>query len=331
MAIEKIFIQIIISNPSKWPRTELISARFKNSLNTHALQIYDSENFEITSQIELDKDDFYKIKFVAENVPPLGKKEYYIKKRDPRAEFHLPEQGLLDGNDYYIENDAVRIVIEENGLITIMDRIDDEIDSKCDKKVTIMGEELGCGSIWAGDSFFNYQNLHKFEIQPENEFNSEIDYSLIEANDFRGTLQLNRTLKKGNNLPIRIKTSIVLEKGNNSVIKFKTTVQNLPDELNLTLLFPLKLSTEKLQNIHDLGIYSLFDNEQQRGLALFTDLNDFKLISGKNKTTLSISLPNNGDISTYEYAILPLKSPLNEYSLRLGEEYKKPLNWEIIY
>ena len=49
--------------------------------------------------------------------------------------------GLLDGNDYYIENDNVRVVIEENGRITLMDRNDEENNQeKCENKVTIMEE-----------------------------------------------------------------------------------------------------------------------------------------------------------------------------------------------
>ena len=115
MTTEKDFIRIIISNPSKWSRTELISALFKNTLNSHALQIYDSDNFELTSQIELEKEDLYKIRFVAENVPSLGKKNFFIKKRDPKAEFRLPGMGLLDGNDYYIENDGQVFLIKKRG------------------------------------------------------------------------------------------------------------------------------------------------------------------------------------------------------------------------
>ncbi|MBA7573422.1 hypothetical protein ES708_15219 [subsurface metagenome] len=325
METEKDFIQIIISNPSKWPRTELISAHFKNTLYSHALQIYDSDNFELTSQIELEKEDLYKIRFVAENVPPLGKKIFFIKKRDQKAEFHLPEMGLLDGNDYYIENDAMRVVIEENGTITIMDRNDEEEDQeKCEKKVTIMGEELGCGSIWAEDSFYNYSNLHIIELEPKKGLDFEISYSLIEANDFRGTLQLDRKLKTEEN--IHISTLISLEKGEKQLIKFKTTIMNLPNKSNLKILFPCKLSAIKLDVLNELGIYRIWDPIKKRGLAFFTSLNDLKLMqTEKNKTIIVMKLPNKGDT----YAILPLKSPNDDEILKLGEEFRTPLNWEI--
>ena len=319
------FIQIIISNPSKWPRTELISAYFKNTLNSHALQIYDSENFEITSQIELENENLYKIRFVAENVPTLGKKIYFIKNRDPKADFRLPAMGLLDGNDYYIENDAMRVVIEENGTITIMDRNDEENDQeKCDKKVTIMGEELGCGSIWAEDSFYNYSNLHIIDLKPENTLNSEIKYSLIEANDFRGTLQLERKLKTDN--IIHISTLISLEKGENPLVKFKTTIMNLPNKSTLKILFPCKLSIDKLDVLDELGIYRIWDPIKKRGLAFFTSSNDLKLIqTEKNEASVIMKLPNQGD----NYAILALKSPNDAEILKLGEEFRTPLNWVI--
>ncbi|MHA1474862.1 MAG: hypothetical protein ACTSQ5_06715 [Promethearchaeota archaeon] len=325
MTTEKDFIRIIISNPSKWPRTELISAYFKNTLNTHALQIYDSDNFEITSQIELEKEDIYKIRFVTEDVPPLGKKIYVIKERDPKAEFRLPAMGLLDGNDYYIENDAMRVVIEENGTITIMDRNDQENDQeKCEKKVIIMGEELGCGSIWAEDSFYNYPNLHIVELKPENTLDSEIKYTLIEANDFRGTLQLDRKLKTEE--IIHISTLISLEKGENPLIKFKTTIMNLPNKNTLNIQFPCKLSIDKLEVLNELGIYRIWDPIKKRGLAFFTSLNDLKLMkTEKNEDSVIMKLPNQGD----SYAILALKSPNDAEILKLGEELRNPLNWEI--
>jgi hypothetical protein len=325
MTLENNFLQIIISNPSKWLRTELISAYFKNTLNSHAVQIYDSENFEITSQIELEKEDIYKIRFVAEDVPPLGKKIYIIKKRDPKAEFRLPAMGLLDGNDYYIENDAMRVVIEENGTITIMDRNDQENEQeKCEKKVIIMGEELGSGSIWAEDSFYNYSNLHIVELKPDNNLDSEIKYSLIEANDFRGTLQLDRKLKKDE--IIHISTLISLEKGEYPLIRFKTTIVNLPNNNTLNILFPCKLSIDKLEVLNELGIYRIWDPIKNRGLAFFTSLNDLKLIqTEKNEVSVVMKLPNQGD----NYAILALKSPNDAEILKLGEEYRTPLNWEI--
>lgn len=325
MTLENNFLQIIISNPSKWLRTELISAHFKNTLNSPALQIYDSENFEITSQIELEKEDQYKIRFVAEKVPPLGKKIYFIKKRDPKAEFRLPEMGLLDGNDYYIENDVMRVVIEENGSITIMDRNDEENDQeKCEKKVTIMGEELGCGSIWAEDSFYNYSNLHIIDLKTEKSLDSEIKYSLIEANDFRGTLQLDRKLKTDE--IIHISTLISLEKGENPLIKFKTTIMNLQNKRSLKILFPCKLSIDKLDVLNELGIYRIWDPIMKRGLAFFTSSSEIKLMqTEKNETIVMMKLPNQGD----SYAILPLKSQTDAEILKLGEEFRTPLNWEI--
>jgi len=325
MTLENNILQIIISNPSKWARTELISAHFKNTLNSHALQIYNSDNFEITSQIELEKEDIYKIRFVAEDVPPLGKKIYVIKVRDPKAEFQLPAMGLLDGNDYYIENDAMRVVIEENGTITIMDRNDEENEQeKCEKKVIIMGEELGCGSIWAEDSFYNYSNLHIVELKPENTLDSEIKYSLIEANDFRGTLQLDRNLKSDE--IINISTLISLDKGENPLIKFKTTIMNLPNKNTLEILFPCKLSIDKLEVLNEMGIFRIWDPIKKRGLAFFTSLNDLKLIqTEKNEASVVMKLPNQGG----NYAILALKSPNDAEILKLGEEYRTPLNWEI--
>ncbi len=329
MITEKDFMQIIISNPSKWPRTELISAHFKNTLNTHALQIYDSDNFELTSQIELDKEDICKIRFVAENIPSLGKKRYIIKKRDPKAEFRLPERGLLDGNDYYIENDVVRVIIEENGTITIMDRNDEENNQeKCENKVTIMGEELGCGSIWAEDSFYNYPNLHIIELEPNIYLDSKVKYSLIEANDFRGTMQLDRNLKTEEN--INISTLVSLEKGENPLIKFKTSITNLLDKSNLKILFPCKLSSEKLDVLNELGVYRLWDPIKERGLAFFTSLNNIKMIQTENNETVVVmNLQNQEDNPIQKYAILALNSQSDDEILKLGEEFRTPLNWKI--
>ena len=325
MTTEKDFIRIIISNPSNWVRTELISAYFKNSLNSQSLQIYNSDNFELTSQIELEKEDLYKIRFVAEDVQPLSKKIFYIKKRDPKAEFQLPSMGLLDGNDYYIENDVMRVVIEENGTITIMDRKNEvEDQGKCEEKVSIMGEDLGCGSIWAEDSFYNYSNLHIVDLEPKIEEDFEITYSLIEANDFRGTLKLDRKIKSEEN--IHISTLISLEKGEKPLIKFNTKIMNLPSKNKLKILFPCKLAVNNLELLKEKGIYRIWDPIKKRGLAFFTNLDDLKLMKNKkSETVVVMNLPNEGD----SYAILPLKSQNDNEILKLSEEFRNPLNWEI--
>ena len=52
--------------------------------------------------------NFHEVIFSADNIPPLGYKTYFLQKRDPSQDlFEPPEPGLLDGNDFYLENEKL--------------------------------------------------------------------------------------------------------------------------------------------------------------------------------------------------------------------------------
>jgi 2-O-(6-phospho-alpha-D-mannosyl)-D-glycerate hydrolase len=280
-------IPIVIFNPHPWTRTELIEAQICNKFESSAFQLMNSDGQEITSQIkriergarERDRrrvyvgshgplgKNFYHVKFTAENIPPLGYKTFYVQERDLKADLVLPKEGLLDGNNYYLENDKLKIVVETSGKFSIMDK--EMLDQpKVDES------ELVAGSIWAAQKDYKFKQLHVFEDyadvgdgwefvsipeeKPIISTGSDIKTYLIEASDFEGVIETSRVItipncaKEDNSsrsdemVNIPVKTRITIEKGMHPVIKFKTTIKNLAKDHRLRLLLPTNLKTNTI-------------------------------------------------------------------------------------
>ena len=298
---DKDTIPIVIFNPHTWKRTDLVQVRFSNKFG--AFQIINTDGKEIIfQQQEIIKGDkerdqrrvfvpsqgslgskFIEATFVAEDIPALGYKTYLIKKRDPAVELALPEEGLLDGNDYYLENDVLRVIIEENGSISIMHRETIPENEKRDS-VEVMGEEIIAGSIWAEDKFYTHKNLHAFKDEADvgdgwefiglkeditsniNSFGELVKIELLEASDFRGIIKMDKILKVPSNLTedlknrqdnlveIPITTYISIRKGNDPIIRFKTILTNNAKDHRLRLLFPTKFTTNEINVNGHFGI-----------------------------------------------------------------------------
>jgi len=217
---KSITLQII--NPHPWACTGLISAVVDIPPWLSSLQLYTENNEEITSQISPLDEGRMQFSFVAEDVPPQGTQAYIIKPRDRTAEMHLPAEGLLDGNDFYLENDTLRAVFEEDGSLTIMHRVEnpeseEECSEETEQKIYAMGEELTEGSIWAGDVFTNFRPLHVLSGSSTGKFSPVGPSKLLEANDFWGKVCLN-SMDPANPGSI-LSTIIAVEKGESQIVK----------------------------------------------------------------------------------------------------------------
>jgi hypothetical protein len=329
-------IPLKIVNPHPWERTALMKIKFRNTLNVSGIQVYDSDNYEISSQIDIEVDGFREVKFVAENIPPLGNRIYYIKKHDRTANFHLPAEGLLDGNEFYLENDLLRIIVETNGTLTIMDK-DEEEDDPSKEKLIIMGEELGNGSIWAGDSFFNYPKLHQFEIDSEIFSMENVKYDLLEASDFGGKIQVTSEIlgKSGSRYPIT--TFLEIEKGEKPTIQIRSL---LPSELKDHKVFMVYPTPLKCEIFAEENVLCLWDANQHQGLGIFTQSGRYSSKQNSDGTTTlrvqCLNLTSSGDIVESTVCLVPIKEfnvsttdPQHNVLFRLAAEYYTPLNFII--
>ncbi|WP_371805963.1 hypothetical protein [Candidatus Lokiarchaeum ossiferum] len=329
-------IPITISNPNPWDRTSLVSVSFENTLHVSGLQVYDDANCELLSQMDPEVDGWCQVRFVAENIPANGKKTFFIKARDTTADLHLPEEGLLDGNEYYLENDILRIIVEVDGSLTIMDK-DEEEETPEDQKLIIMGEELGNGSIWAGDSFYYYPKLHQIQVDSEILSMKDVKYDLMEASDFGGKIQVKATLMAKSGAKFPITTFIDIQKGEKPVIRIHSC---LPKELtshNVSFIYPTSLKCDVIA--HD-KVLCLWDEKQDHGLGVFTDKGIYSsqrnqdgettvIIDGKNLIESEQALEIN-------LCLVPIKEfntsstdPLQNVLFKLAAEYYTPFEWKI--
>lgn len=238
-------IQINIKNPHNWVVTGLISIeklKLPETLYKKSYQLYTSLNQEITSQISQNADKSINIKFLAENIPKLGSKVYTLKSRDPKAEFLPPEEGLMDGNDYYVENDVFRFILEENGTFTLMQKMESKEESD-EEPLIIMGEELGTGSIWAGDDFIKYFDIFQIKIGDHVLKWSKIDSKLVEASDFYGKIHVQHYSDQNSDILYPISTEISVQKGENSLILMNIGLifRSYSENSRISFQFPMKI------------------------------------------------------------------------------------------
>lgn len=107
---------IVIFNDLNWERTDIVSM----DIDEKAVQriiIKDSSGKQIPAQVKRDKDGF-KVVFVAENVPSLGYKTYYM--HTGRLLKTLPES-IKQYSNYY-ENDFYKVTLGDGGIESLFDK-----------------------------------------------------------------------------------------------------------------------------------------------------------------------------------------------------------------
>ena len=317
-----LYATIIITNPSNWKRSGLIHAEFHPLGDISSPQIYNENNAEITSQIIQSEPNVYNLSFVVEDIPPQGEKRFMIKKRDPKADFEPPEEGLLDGNDYYLENDSLRIVVEPNGTFTIMFK---EIlpETPEEDKLLIMVEELGKGSIWAEDQFFNIRNLNLMQIDGKQMLGQNVQAKLLMASDFGGRIEI-----KQNYPSHSITTYLTLAKGDSPLVKFANILSQDVSDTSVRFLFRPGLICQ-VPNLEPHSL-TLWDPEKKHGLALIATKLKTDIFQNEEAgtTVLLDAVP--------EYGLVPLHASEDDPNLpdletvsKCTEEYLHPLTYEI--
>ncbi len=339
------FIKICVSNPHNWACSGLIEIS-KIQLPPHPIghsyQIYNDQNQELTSQILLEKNDTFTIKFLAENVSSNSSQNFYLKPRDPTGEFSPPEEGLMDGNDYYLENDLFRIVIEEDGSYTLMHKIEPLESEHQEPKLMIMGEELGTGSIWADDEFLKYFQLGSLRIDGETQKWIQTTPKLMEASDFFGRLEVLQKIVPSELITSQIQTNICIHKGINGLIRFETKfpTRSVANNPKIEVLFPIPFNSYEF--IEEPNYALILDQTHTYGLGFFGK--HVKIHHSKQTPTgtaeVSIHLSHESQIPAdysfhIHYAIVPIMNlqkeslaQVKEIVSRYFQEFSNPLKVE---
>jgi len=132
---------ILVYNPSPWKRSSIVTIpiisdkEMYNIINPDQMKIIDSNGnkvFFVEEEIDIEPrylqlgEFSYSLNFLAEDVPPLGIKTYYLIPGEPPE---VKEQNLvdrvIDGKENgrsFIENKFYKIFVNNNGTIDILDK-----------------------------------------------------------------------------------------------------------------------------------------------------------------------------------------------------------------
>lgn len=307
-------LTIKITNPSEWERSGLVKVTLPPNQISSDLQVYNSQGEEISSQVEKsDPASALLFNFVAEKIPPLATHHYLIKPRDRLAPLHLPLEGLLDGNDYYLENDLMRVVLEENASITIMLRNPEEESSEEEEKIFVMGEELTPGSIWAKDSFFNFRNLNRISVNSHSVALKGKSH-LVEASDFKGIVECELLGGDENDKNLVVSTQFSIEKGDSPIVDFDLSLADQTAENILSVGFKLNIHPTTRITEQKYGLF--WDKEKKYGILMLHS--DFiKVFSNYDEEFPEITLvfdgKQNKDYTIHpHYALVPLNAAWEE-------------------
>jgi alpha-mannosidase len=107
---------IVVYNPLSWSRTSTAFLRVEND----DIEVIDVNGHKTPSQI-IELSDHRTLAFTAENVPDLGYRTYYLRKKNDSASMapHQPMAELLEDGSIRLENDLIRATIDhKTGLLS---------------------------------------------------------------------------------------------------------------------------------------------------------------------------------------------------------------------
>ncbi|WP_353893558.1 glycoside hydrolase family 38 C-terminal domain-containing protein [Proteinivorax hydrogeniformans] len=185
-------------------------------------------------------DDYYykyKVKFIAKS-KGIGYKTYYLRESDDKKEI---DESLVKANNI-LENSYIRVEVENNGAITICDKINNKV---------YKNQHIFRNNGNAGDEYDYSPPYEDYEIRSIDKLKS---IKITEDTPITASLEVKYTLKvpKTTNNKVRIKdmveldllTVITLTKGI-KYVDFKTFIENTAENHRIQVLFKFD---EKIDN-----------------------------------------------------------------------------------
>lgn len=131
---------ITVFNPLSWERTDPVTFTFDAEGRSHnRLRIVDASGKEIPCQLtdqheyRENSDEVISFRFVAENIPSMGYKTYYLAEGEPPMHVSILPAGPVFENQYY------RMVLGKGGLVSLYDK---ELQKELFQTGKFLGGEL---------------------------------------------------------------------------------------------------------------------------------------------------------------------------------------------
>jgi alpha-mannosidase len=298
-------VRIVVFNPHPWVRSGLIRARYADKGLESGIILFDSEEKEHTFQLfsvdpsgnDSDRDrrrvfvgshgplgrNFQEILFWANDIPALGYKTFFLRKRDPKKDlFETLEEGVLDGNDFFLENEQIRVVLEQDGSITIMEK---HPEIAIPEHLTKLSGLADLGNLDGTPEIqFKFPRLQVLEdisdIGDGWEFRplkgdtdrvlslKSLKSQLITANDSVGTIRVNyvfqipediagdRLSRSEKLVDLPVELDLTLHKNDRRLVECHLKIVNTAKHHRLRVVFPTKTNTDHVTIGGHFGVFT---------------------------------------------------------------------------
>ena len=224
---------LVVFNPSPWKRDSLVKVAIKKN---GAFSIYETDTNRPTPyQIGKHNGELTDVYFFADSVPGVGYKTYYIDNKP--ADISLTDSVIVSVEDYVMENKYLKVKIEDNGSITVIDK------------------EIGCqyNSIAYFEDGADSGDTYNYSFPPEDKIITSLDskarITLIDKGPlvamFKIELSMNLNVALLKNRKRRSKTTrrfpivtYVKMEANSARLDFYTKLKNVVKDHRLRVIIP---------------------------------------------------------------------------------------------
>ena len=299
---------LVVFNPSAWKRSSIVQIVVRLPKGWKDFSLKDYQGKDVPFQLGKKRQDKVEIRFWGEYIPPCGYKSYYLtqdQSSNPKV-----KNPVMSG-DNWMENSFVRVEINEDGSLNIIDKVsgkiynnagyfEDGADSgdtynysypKRDKIITTLGRKAKVTLAESGPLFTRFKIEHLLDL-PE---------SLTENRRERS--------KRTRRYPI---VSHVELMAGYSRIDFETKINNVVKDHRLRVLFPTDIKTNHSYAEQQLDVAKF----PIKGETYPEDIPEGMLIAGKDMVPIATRPQRNFvDLTDGEKGLAVISFGLPEYEI----------------
>ncbi|MHA1384961.1 MAG: glycoside hydrolase family 38 C-terminal domain-containing protein, partial [Candidatus Helarchaeota archaeon] len=230
---------IIVFNQLCWERSDLVEINLEIEELEKKFELKDNNGEIVPYQIVEGKNGNKSLIFIAENIPPIGYKIYFLLKTDKESDFV---------NNFKISNENKEKVIVENEIYKIV--FENCLISKIlNKKI---GFEISRDENGINEVIFQNEKGDSYYINRSDKIFRPINYDLeiIEKGPVRLTVRVSCELKRKIDAKrgIKILQDIILYNNSINRIDFKTNISNEIKRFRLQTCFPTNINGAKIHS-----------------------------------------------------------------------------------
>lgn len=252
-------LALVVFNPLSWERSEVVDAEVNlpNDWQVRGIKVVDADGLEVPFQVLdtyqgglFDQEwydipvgtptKYYKVAFLAEGVPSVGYKTFYVHALDTP---YKPVGGLVKGPNS-VENEHLIVAIDSDGTLTVIDKETEEIYAG--GMIFEDGGDFGDG--------WNYRKPLKDTVVTS--IGNRAQVALVENGPARATFKVDTVItvpasmhpngreRSANPVDIPISSYVSLARGSRRV-DIVTHVDNTARDHRLRVLFPSGVEAEE--------------------------------------------------------------------------------------